>query len=185
MKSVKSGANVKVKVRRLDHAKSLPLPVYQTAGSAGLDLTAAIPDEAPVRLAPGARALIPTGLVLELPKGFEAQVRPRSGLAAKFGVTVLNSPGTIDSDYRGEVAVILINLGTEPFEIARGDRIAQAVIAPVSQARLIEVKTLGRTTRGPGGFGSTGIDTRNKGGTPTKRRSTRSSAAPRGPKRAG
>ncbi|MEO9527351.1 dUTP diphosphatase [Roseibium sp.] len=146
--------SVTLELKRLDHGRDLPLPAYQSALAAGLDLLAAV--EAPVSLAPGDRALIPTGLAMALPAGFEAQVRPRSGLAAKHGVTVLNTPGTIDADYRGEVKVILINLGNEPFEVGRGERIAQMVIAPVLQARILEVETLSDTARGAGGFGSTG-----------------------------
>ena len=145
-----------VGVRQLAHASGLPLPAYQSDGAAGLDLTAAVAASQPVTLAPGARALLPTGLVLELPPATEAQVRPRSGLALKQGLTVLNSPGTIDSDYRGEVQVILINLGQEPVVIRRGDRIAQMVIAPVVRARLEPRSTLAETQRGAGGFGSTG-----------------------------
>jgi len=147
---------IDVRVQRLAHAEGLPLPRYETAGAAGMDLIAALPDDAPLTLAPGARALVPTGLAIALPQGFEAQVRPRSGLAAKNGVTVLNSPGTVDCDYRGEVKVILINHGAEPFLIERGTRIAQMVVAPVTQARLNEVETLDETARGQGGFGSTG-----------------------------
>ncbi len=151
--------NIKVNVRRLDHATDLPLPAYQTAEAAGFDLVAAVPAEKPVTLSPGDSALIPTGLIFELPPGTEAQVRPRSGLAAKFGVTVLNSPGTIDSDYRGEVSVILINLGKKPFTINRGERIAQMIIAPIIRAVLMEVAVLSGTKRGAGGFGSTGSAT--------------------------
>lgn len=143
---------VNVKILRLPHAADLPLPAYATQGSAGLDLRAA---EALV-LKPGQRALVPTGLAMALPAHFEAQVRPRSGLAVKHGVTVLNSPGTIDSDYRGEIKVPLINHGTDDFVIARGDRIAQMVIAPVVQAALEEVSGLDETLRGAGGFGSSG-----------------------------
>ncbi len=146
---------VTVALQRLPHGADLPLPAYETAGAAGLDLRAAI--EAPLMLAPGERALIPTGLAMQLPEGFEGQVRPRSGLAVKHGVTVLNAPGTVDSDYRGEVKVPLINHGLEPFPIRRGDRIAQLVIAPVTQAALVEVATLDETARGAGGFGSTGV----------------------------
>ena len=127
---------IDVRVQRLAHAQGLPLPRYETAGAAGMDLIAALPEDAPLTLAPGARALVPTGLAIALPEGFEAQVRPRSGLAAKNGVTVLNSPGTVDCDYRGEVKVILVNHGAEPFLIERGARIAQMVVAPVTQARL-------------------------------------------------
>ena len=147
---------MKLFVQRLPHAADLPLPAYQTAHSAGMDLIAAV--DVPVSLAPHARALIPTGLQMALPAGFEAQVRPRSGLALKHGLTVLNSPGTIDADYRGELAVILINLGTEPVEITRGMRIAQLVIAPVVQAQWQEVAELPASLRGTGGFGSTGTE---------------------------
>lgn len=147
---------VTVELQRLAHAEGLPLPVYQTAEAAGLDLMAAVPDSEPMTLAPGQYALVPTGLAIALPPGFEAQVRPRSGLAAKHGITVLNSPGTIDADYRGEIKVILINHGGAPFVIKRGERIAQLVIAPVVQAALIPVATLSATDRGAGGFGSTG-----------------------------
>ena len=146
----------RVKVVRLAHAEGLALPAYQSGDAAGLDLVAAVPADAPLTLAPGARILIPTGLVLELPKGFEAQVRPRSGLAVRHGVTVLNSPGTIDADYRGEVQVVLVNLGGAPFTIARGERIAQLVVAPVVQVALAETKSVRTTARGAGGFGSTG-----------------------------
>ena len=144
-----------VRVLRLAHGADLPLPAYQSAGAAGLDLTAAV-DELVV-VPPMGRVMVPTGLAIALPAGFEAQVRPRSGLAARHGVTVLNSPGTIDEDYRGEIKVILVNLGNEAFMISRGDRIAQMVIAPVTQARLVEVETLDETARGAGGFGSTGV----------------------------
>ncbi|HAC58984.1 dUTP diphosphatase [Parvibaculum sp.] len=147
---------VDVKVQRLPHAQGLPLPRYETEGAAGMDLIAAVPEGEPMVLQPGARAMVPTGLAIALPQGFEAQVRPRSGLAAKNGVTVLNSPGTVDCDYRGEVKVILVNLGQEAFTIERGTRIAQMVIAPVTQARLREVAALDETARGAGGFGSTG-----------------------------
>lgn len=145
---------ISLELKRLDHGKDLPLPAYQSDLAAGLDLLAAVGES--LVLAPGKRALIPTGLAMALPAGFEAQVRPRSGLAAKHGVTVLNTPGTIDADYRGEVKVILINHGDVPFEISRGDRIAQMVIAPVLQAQILEVTDLTDTTRGAGGFGSTG-----------------------------
>jgi dUTP pyrophosphatase len=147
---------VEIRIKRLPHGEGLPLPVYQSAGAAGLDLVAAVPADAPMILAPGGRGLAPTGLAFAIPEGFEAQVRPRSGLALKQGVTVLNAPGTIDSDYRGELQVILINHGDKPFEIARGDRIAQLVIAPVVQALLTEVAEISETNRGAGGFGSTG-----------------------------
>lgn len=145
---------VDVALLRLPHAHDLPLPAYQSEDAAGLDLIAAI--EEPLTLPPLGRAMVPTGLAMALPPGYEAQVRPRSGLAAKHGVTVLNSPGTVDADYRGEVKVILINLSDTPFTIHRGDRIAQMVIAPVSRARLVETETLDATDRGAGGFGSTG-----------------------------
>ncbi len=145
---------ITLQLKRLEHGRDLPLPAYQSELAAGLDLMAAV-DE-PLMLRPGARGLVPTGLSMALPAGYEAQVRPRSGLAAKHGVTVLNTPGTIDADYRGEVKVILINLGEDAFEIARGDRIAQMVIAPVLQAEIQEVDVLSDTDRGAGGFGSTG-----------------------------
>jgi dUTP pyrophosphatase len=145
-----------LRLRRLPHGEGLPLPAYQTAHAAGLDLAAAVPADAPVTLAPGARGLVPTGFAIALPEGFEAQVRPRSGLAAHHGVTVLNTPGTIDADYRGEIQVILINLGSEPFSVTRGLRIAQLVVAPVARASVIEAETLDDTARGEGGFGSTG-----------------------------
>jgi dUTP pyrophosphatase len=147
---------IDVQIVRLPHGADLPLPSYQSAQAAGLDLMAAVPADAPVVLAPGARALIPTGVAIALPPGAEAQVRPRSGLAARHGITVLNSPGTIDADYRGEVQVILINLGPDSFAVTRGTRIAQMVIAPVASARLHEVRELDGTSRGAGGFGSTG-----------------------------
>lgn len=148
---------MKVKIKRLPHADGLPLPDYQTPDAAGFDLVAAVAPDTTVTILPGARVLIPTGLIFEIPKKMEAQVRPRSGLAIKHGVTVLNSPGTIDADYRGEVAVILINLGKEPFVVTRGERIAQMVIAPVARVKLREVKKLSKTKRGAGGFGSTGV----------------------------
>lgn len=147
---------VTVRLTRLPHAEGLPPPAYETEGSAGMDLRAAVPEETPVVLAPGGRALIPTGLKIALPAGYEAQVRPRSGLALKFGLTCLNSPGTIDSDYRGEVGVILANLGSETFTVRRGERIAQLVVAAHARAELVEVETLDDTARGAGGFGSTG-----------------------------
>lgn len=148
--------SVTVRVVVLPHGAGLPLPAYQTSGAAGLDLVAAIAAEAPVVLAPGGRGLVPTGLVLALPEGCEAQVRPRSGLAIRHGVTVVNAPGTIDADYRGEVQVALVNLGAEPFAVERGMRIAQLVIAPVVRARIAVVETVETTLRGAGGFGSTG-----------------------------
>jgi len=147
---------IEVQVRRLPHAEGLPLPGYETASAAGMDLRAAVDEALPLMLAPGQRAMVPTGLCIALPDGFEAQIRPRSGLAAKHGVTCLNTPGTIDADYRGEVKVILVNLGQEPFAIRRGERIAQMVVAPVTRALWAEVETLDETVRGAGGFGSTG-----------------------------
>ena len=145
-----------LRILRLPHAEGLALPSYETAGSAGMDLRAAVPEDAPMTLDPGARALVPTGLKIALDQGWEAQIRPRSGLALKHGISAPNTPGTIDSDYRGEVGVILINLGQEPFVIRRGDRIAQMVIAAVAQAAVVEVDALDDTARGAGGFGSTG-----------------------------
>jgi dUTP pyrophosphatase len=146
----------RIAVVRLPHAEGLPLPAYETDGSAGMDLRAAVPEDSPLVLRPGDRVLAPTGLAMALPQGFEAQVRPRSGLAAKHGVTCLNTPGTIDSDYRGEVKVILINLGPDDFVIRRGERIAQMIIAPVVQATWELTESLDETGRGAGGFGSTG-----------------------------
>lgn len=151
-----SGTGVDVRVMRLPHAAGLPLPQYQSALAAGLDLVAAVPADAPVTIAPGARAAIPTGIALALPAGHEGQVRPRSGLALRHGVSVLNTPGTIDADYRGEVQVILVNLGSAPFLVERGVRIAQLVIASVSHVRLVETDNLDATARASGGFGSTG-----------------------------
>jgi dUTP pyrophosphatase len=147
---------IEVRIVRLPHGADLPLPEYQSALAAGLDLLAAVPEDAPVEIAPGARALIPTGVAIALPPGHEGQVRPRSGLAARHGVTVLNTPGTVDADYRGELQVILINLGTEAFVVRRGMRIAQIVVAPVRRAKLVETKNLDATERAVGGFGSTG-----------------------------
>ena len=147
---------VDVSVMRLAHAKDLPLPAYQSEHAAGLDLLAAVPSASPVTIAPGARTLVPTGLAIALAAGFEAQVRPRSGLAARHGLSILNSPGTIDADYRGEIQVLLVNLGIEPAVVSRGMRIAQLVIAPVVRAHIVEVASLDRTPRGSGGFGSTG-----------------------------
>jgi dUTP pyrophosphatase len=148
--------NVKVDIRQLPHGEGLALPAYQSADAAGLDLLAAVPAETPLILPPGKYAMVPTGLTIALPPGYEAQVRPRSGLAAKHGVTVLNSPGTVDADYRGEINVLLINHGGAPFPIRRGERIAQMVIAPMVQAQLVQVASLSATDRGGGGFGSTG-----------------------------
>lgn len=147
---------VDVAVVQLPHAADLPLPVYQSAGASGLDLLAAVPAERPLAIAPGQFTSVPAGIAIALPKGFEAQVRPRSGLAARHGITVLNTPGTIDADYRGEIAVILINHGHESFSVTRGMRIAQLVIVPVAYAELKKVQNLPETTRGSGGFGSTG-----------------------------
>jgi len=147
---------VVVRLLRLPHGEGLPLPTYHSEHAAGLDVVAGVPEDAPVGLAPGARALIPTGFALELPPGYEAQLRPRSGLALKSGVTVLNSPGTIDADYRGEVKVLLVNLGSEPFTVRRAERIAQLVVARVEHVRIEPVSELGGTSRGEGGFGSTG-----------------------------
>ena len=149
-------AVVKIEIRQLPHGEGLPLPAYQSAHAAGLDLLAAVPEDAPLILAPGKHALVPTGLTIALPPGYEAQVRPRSGLAAKHGVTVLNAPGTVDADYRGEIGVLLINHGTAPFEVRRGERIAQMVIASVVRAELVPATSLSATDRGSGGFGSTG-----------------------------
>jgi dUTP diphosphatase len=149
-------STIEVRVTRLPHGADLPLPDYQSAQAVGLDLLAATPSDAPVVIAPGGRASIPTGIAIALPPGAEAQVRPRSGLASRHGVTVLNAPGTIDADYRGEIQVILINHGNEPFGVERGSRIAQLVIAPIARARLREVVRLDDTARGTGGFGSTG-----------------------------
>ncbi|WP_267551399.1 dUTP diphosphatase [Rhizobium rhizogenes] len=142
---------------RLPNGEGLELPAYETKGAAGMDLRAGVEDGAPLTLAPGKRALVPTGFIFEVPEGYEAQIRPRSGLAFKNGITCLNSPGTVDCDYRGEVKVLLINLGDEPFEITRGMRIAQMIIAPVTQVRVAEITEVSETARGAGGFGSTGV----------------------------
>jgi len=147
---------VKARIVQLPNARGLELPAYGTAGAAGMDLRAAIPDGEPLTLAPGARAMVPTGLRIAVPEGFEAQVRPRSGLAVKHGISCVNTPGTIDSDYRGEVHVVLINLGQEPFTLRRGERIAQMVIAAYARVEWDEVESLDETDRGAGGFGSTG-----------------------------
>jgi dUTP pyrophosphatase len=149
-------AAVRIEIRQLPHGAGLALPAYQSAHAAGLDLLAAVPEYAPIILAPGKHALVPTGLAIALPPGYEAQVRPRSGLAAKHGVTVLNAPGTIDADYRGEIGVLLINHGDAPFPIRRGERIAQMVIAPMVRAELVVATSLSNTDREGGGFGSTG-----------------------------
>lgn len=148
-------AAVRIRVARLEHAADLPLPAYASAGSAGLDLRAAITGE--IELAPAGRAMVPTGLVLEIPPGYEGQVRPRSGLAIRHGVTMANPPGTIDSDFRGELQVLLVNLGEEPFTLRRGDRVAQLVVAPVTRIEWDETANLSPTGRGIGGFGSTGL----------------------------
>jgi dUTP pyrophosphatase len=149
-------SGIEIGIRQLPHGVDLALPTYQSALAAGLDLLAAVPEDAPVILAPGKYALIPTGLAIALPAGYEAQIRPRSGLAAKHGVTVLNAPGTVDADYRGEICVLLINHGDSPFPIRRGERIAQMVIASVARAELVPTPSLPATDRGSGGFGSTG-----------------------------
>ena len=146
---------IDIEILRLPHGDGM-VPAYATQGAAGLDLAAAIADDAPLTLAPWSRVAVPTGLAFAIPEGYEGQVRPRSGLAIRHGITVLNSPGTIDADYRGEVKVLLINLSAEPFTIRRGERIAQIVFAPVTRANLVPVTTLGETARGAGGFGSTG-----------------------------
>ena len=148
--------SLQIRVQRLSHAEGLPLPAYETSGAAGMDLRAAVPEHEPITLRPGSRAMVPTGLCIAVPHGFEAQVRPRSGLAARQGITCLNTPGTVDSDYRGEVKVILINLGEEDAIIRRGERIAQMVICPVAQASWALAESLDETLRGAGGFGSTG-----------------------------
>jgi dUTP pyrophosphatase len=147
---------VQVRIVRLPHATDLPLPAYQSADAAGLDLLAAVPADAPVELAPGGRALIPAGVAIALPRGYEAQVRPRSGLAIRHGITVLNSPGTIDADYRGELQIVLVNLGVEKYVIKRGTRIAQIVIAAIQHVEFVESASLDLTDRATGGFGSTG-----------------------------
>ncbi len=149
-------SDIQVQIVPLPHFRGLDLPAYETVGSAGMDVRAAVPEDEPVTLAPGARAMVPTGLTVAIPEGYEIQVRPRSGLAAKHGLTCLNTPGTIDSDYRGEIKVILINLGSDAFTIQRGERIAQLVLAPVTRLAWSQVEALDETVRGAGGFGSTG-----------------------------
>ncbi len=149
--------DVELQILRLPHGADLPLPSYQSIHAAGLDLMAAVPAAAPLTLKPGERALVPCGIAIALPHGFEGQVRPRSGLAVHHGVTVLNAPGTIDADYRGEVMVMLVNLGAESFAVSRGTRVAQLVIAPVARARIVEAPALDTTARGVKGFGSTGM----------------------------
>ncbi|HXX07079.1 MAG TPA: dUTP diphosphatase [Pseudolabrys sp.] len=156
MKKFADETSVEVRVQRLAHGKDLPLPAYQSEHAAGVDLLAAVPDAAPLMLASGERALVPTGIAIALTPGYEAQVRPRSGLAARHGLTVLNAPGTIDADYRGEIQVLLVNLGRESVTITRGMRVAQLVIAPVVRAHILDVASLDKTPRGSGGFGSTG-----------------------------
>lgn len=149
-------SRIKVAVTRLPHGRGLPLPAYETAGAAGMDLIAAVEEGSGLELSPGTRKLVPTGLIFQLPEGYEGQVRPRSGLALRHGVTVANAPGTVDSDYRGEVQVLLVNLGGENFTVTRGMRVAQFVVAPVVMADLVETDVINETIRGAGGFGSTG-----------------------------
>jgi dUTP pyrophosphatase len=184
MQRARNRGAILVPVQRLPHGVGLPLPAYQSEGAAGLDLLAAIDGKRPLRLRAGARALVPTGLILALPPGTEAQVRPRSGLALRHGVTVLNSPGTIDCDYRGEVMVLLVNLGKEPFAITRGERIAQLVVGRFARAELVETTAAGITPRGAGGFGSTGTKSARPAARPrTARRSKiNAEAARRRPK---
>lgn len=150
-------SQITAQLMQLPHGKDLPLPSYETAEAAGMDLRAAVPEDAPLTLSPGARELVPTGFAMAIPPGFEAQIRPRSGLALKHGIGLVNAPGTVDSDYRGEIKIILINLGHEDFKISRGMRIAQMIIAPVFQVAIEPVKSLDDTARGAGGFGSTGV----------------------------
>ena len=150
---------MELRVIRLPHGADLPLPAYHSAQAAGLDLIAAVPADRPIKLPPGARVSVPTGIAIAVPTGHEGQIRPRSGIALRYGVTVLNAPGTIDADYRGEILVILINHGSEIFEVTRGTRIAQLVVAPMQQAKLVEAVSLGATERNSGGFGSTGMAT--------------------------
>jgi len=149
-------SGIKARIMRLPHAADLPLPAYQSAHAAGLDLVAAVPADVPMVITPGQWAAIPTGIVIALPPGTEGQVRPRSGLAAQHGITVLNAPGTIDADYRGEIQILLVNFGNESFSVTRGSRIAQLVVAPVLRAKFLEAKKLDKTKRGAKGFGSTG-----------------------------
>ena len=150
-------SQITAQLMQLPHGRALPLPSYETAEAAGMDLRAAVPEDAPLTLKPGARELVPTGFAMAIPPGFEAQIRPRSGLALKHGIGLVNAPGTVDSDYRGEIKIILINLGREDFKISRGMRIAQMIIAPVLQVVIDPVESLDETTRGAGGFGSTGV----------------------------
>jgi dUTP pyrophosphatase len=156
-------SSVELRIMRLPHAADLPAPQYQSALAAGLDLIAAVPAGSPVELSPGGRAVIPTGIAIAIPVGHEGQIRPRSGLAARHGITVLNTPGTVDADYRGEIQVILANLGTDAFVVRRGMRIAQLVLAPVTRAEVVEVRALPPTQRAAGGFGSTGTDAGTEG----------------------
>jgi dUTP pyrophosphatase len=150
-------SQITAQLMQLPHGQDLPLPSYETSEAAGMDLRAAVPEDAPLTLKPGARELVPTGFAMAIPPGFEAQIRPRSGLALKHGLSLVNAPGTIDSDYRGEIKIILINQGDEDFEISRGMRIAQMVIAPILQVAIEPVTSLDDTARGAGGFGSTGV----------------------------
>lgn len=152
-----------IRVIRLSHGADLPLPAYHSAQAAGLDLIAAVPADKPIKIPPGGRVSVPTGIAIALPPNHEGQIRPRSGIAIRYGVTVLNAPGTIDADYRGEVLVILINHGSEIFEVTRGTRIAQLVVAPIQHAKLVEAASLGETERKAGGFGSTGMATTRNG----------------------
>jgi dUTP pyrophosphatase len=159
---VSSQTPIEVRIVRLPHARDLPLPQYQSALAAGLDLMAAVPADAAIDIPPGGRAVIPTGVAIALPAGSEGQIRPRSGLAARHGVTVLNTPGTIDADYRGELQVILVNVGAEKFVVSRGMRIAQLVIAPIQHVKLVEWNSLDATERASGGLGSTGLESNTK-----------------------
>jgi dUTP pyrophosphatase len=180
MRSRAARGAMRIQVVRLPHAEDLPLPAYQTEDAAGMDLLAAVAAGETLMLPPGGRALVPTGLVMHLPRGSEAQVRPRSGLALRHGVTVLNSPGTIDSDYRGEIKVLLVNLGDAPFAVTRGERIAQLIVASVARGLLREVRALAATKRGEGGFGSTGVrSARAKKRTPARKSRARPRAKSR------
>ena len=153
-----------IRVIRLPHGADLPLPAYHSAQAAGLDLIAAVLPDKPIKIPPGGRVSVPTGIAIALPPGHEGQIRPRSGIAIRYGVTVLNAPGTIDADYRGEILVILINHGSETFEVTRGTRVAQLVVAPIQQAKLVEAVSLSETERKSGGFGSTGMAATRNGG---------------------
>jgi dUTP pyrophosphatase len=152
--------SIEVRIARLPHGADLPLPEYQSSQAAGLDLLAAVPADAPIEIAPGGRAMIPTGIAVALPQGSEGQIRPRSGLASRHGITVLNAPGTIDADYRGELQVILVNFGADSFLVTRSMRVAQLVIAPIQQVKLVESTSLDTTSRASAGFGSTGLGTK-------------------------